>query len=403
MRFARILTTTLLATAAMTASAVAGGYSRGSANLDPFFETGTSYAAQMTVVSPTRGYETINGTPASAFVSPFDGSRADRDFAETYVNAGATVAFDIAGGFRCGGSIAQPYGAKTDYGFAQIITGTGTTTSAELGSLEIGGTCAYGMDVGPGKLHVLGGLFYQNLTYDEARGFGFGSPFGGGDLAFDDGGLGYRLGLGYTIPEIALKATLVYRSSVDHTLTGVVRNPAFPTPGSSVNGFADAETPQSVKLSLQSGIAPGWLAFGSVEWADWSVIQRVQVFANPGQLAPIAVPLAGVTVDAFFKDGWTVTGGVGHKFNDQWAGTFSITWDKGTSGADNPLGIVSSYSDSWTFAVGAAYDATPNVSIRGGLAYSILEDHVEVKEGGARIGYGTDHAIGGGLQIVGKF
>ena len=30
-------------------------------------------------------------------------------------------------------------------------------------------------------------------------------------------------------------------------------------------------------MKLQSGVAPGWLVFGSVKWTDWSVTEQLLV------------------------------------------------------------------------------------------------------------------------------
>src|SRR6185312_1347224 len=58
--------------------------------------------------------------------------------------------------------------------------------------------------------------------------------------------------------------------------------------------------PQSVEVKLQSGIAPGWLAFGSVKWTDWSVQKELLVLTDNPEVG---------SADIYnWKDGWTVTG-----------------------------------------------------------------------------------------------
>ena len=75
---------------------------------------------------------------------------------------------------------------------------------------------------------------------------------------------------------------------------------------------------------------PGWLVFGSVKWTDWSQIQFIPFC--PVGMSPCAPGSTAInTLDLFYRDGWTVSGGVGHKFNDQWSGAVSLTWDRGTS------------------------------------------------------------------------
>jgi long-chain fatty acid transport protein len=108
--------------------------------------------------------------------------------------------------------------------------------------------------------------------------------------------------------------------------------------------------PEAIELKLQSGIAPDWLAFGSVKWTNWSVLQRIP-FYNAGGVEVTALELG-------YRDGWTVTGGVGHKFNEQWSGAVSLTWDRGTSQGFGTL------TDTWTVGAGVAYSPNKNVEIR---------------------------------------
>nr|MCU0831647.1 outer membrane protein transport protein [Rhizobiaceae bacterium] len=388
-------------------------YSRGSANLDPLLEEGTYFATTFAYVAPQRGvasYQAAPGAPVidlSRVPNPGGGTSADT-FTEAYTTFSGTAALNLFGDLRCAATYAQPFGADADYGWTRLaliptLGGTASTTSSSLSSDELGLTCGYGFSAGPGKLHVIGGVFHQTINYDEARAFGYDSTVTGArgaDLSLSDDGIGYRLGVAYTMPEIALKASLMYRSEVDHRVEGVVRTDRIPGVGPIIPAYADATLPQSVKLAVQSGIAPGWLAFGSVEWTDWSVLQQVRVFAANGAPLPL-------TVDAFFKDGWTVNAGIGHKFSDLVSGSFSVTWDSGVSDVFNGA-TRSAFTDTWTFALGAAITPNENATIRAGLAYSILTAGSETGfnatggDGNVR-NYGTDYSIGGGISASLKF
>jgi long-chain fatty acid transport protein len=381
-----------LALSVMAGSALAGGYGRGSANIDTLFEEGTYTSSSMAVTSPTRSVATRNGIATSA--------AQGKEFAETYSNFGASVAFDVVGGVRCAGTFAQPYGADADYGTSRLALGASQTTSSSLGSSEFGATCSYSMEVGPGKAYFIGGIYNQNLDYNEIRGFGAAT------INMTDSGIGYRLGVGYTIPEVALKASLIYRSGVEHRMTGEQFIAAGPAAGT-YNIYADASLPQSTKLSLQSGVAEGWLVFGSVEWTDWSSIQAINVKCAQGYAGLCAAggnSPGNPSVDAYFSDGWNVNVGVGHKFNDMFSGSFSVSWDKGVS--ENFLGAKrSSFTDTWTFAVGGAFNPNPNASVRAGLAYSILTSGTEqgLAAGAPVLGYKTQDAITGGVSANFKF
>lgn len=376
-----------LALSVMAGSALAGGYGRGSANIDTLFEEGTYTSASFGVTAPSRGVATRNGVATTAATGV--------TFTENYSTFGASIGFDVMSGVRCAGTFANPYGANANYGASRILMGASSTTSNSLESSEFGATCAYSMDAGPGKAYFIGGLFHQSLNYNEIRGFGAAT------INMSDSSLGYRMGVGYAIPEVALKASLVYRSEVGHTMTGVQTIGVNP-----FNIYAKASTPQSLKLSLQSGVAEGWLVFGSVEWTDWSVLQQIKVKCaqsyGPFCVANGDSPGAP-SVDAYFRDGWTVNLGVGHKFSETISGSFSVTWDKGVSSKD-PGGVQrSGFTDTWTIAAGAAFNPNPNASLRAGLAYSILTGGAETAASGVVLGYGTDHAISGGVSANFKF
>jgi long-chain fatty acid transport protein len=404
-RFAIKSLVSAVALGAMASTALAGGYSRGSANVDPLFDEGTSITTSLGITSPSRGMAQVDGVATNATTGA--------DFASTYATFGATVATDLFGGARCAGSLAQPFGANADYGLARIAAdvngaaNTGpNTTSTTFESMEFGATCSYGMEAGPGKAFVFGGLFYQTLDYLETRGFGLGALSDSARIEMSDGAAGYRLGVAYTIPEVALKAVLSYRSSVDHRMEGEQVFKAPMPVAATFDIYAEATTPQSVKLALQSGIAEGWLAFASVEWTDWSVIQRVPVLCD-GTQAPFCVD-GGASpgqpgIDGYFGDGWTVNAGIGHKFNDLFSGSFSVTWDKGVSEAFMGANR-STFTDTWTFALGGAFTPNANSSFRAGAAYSILAGGSETGLGGGKtLTYDTDYALSLGLQGNVKF
>ena len=119
-------------------------------------------------------------------------------------------------------------------------------------------------------------------------------------------------------------------------------------------------------MKVQSGIAPDWLAFGSVKWTDWSQLQKVRFYCdNP--LVPLCASPAGATsLDLGYRDGWTISGGVGHKFNEQWSGAVSVTWDRGTSQG------YGTQTDTWTFGAGVAYSPNQNVEIRLGGVLGVM-------------------------------
>ncbi len=377
------LSATALLTVSVALAAIgqahAGGFNRGVANLDGLYgATQLGLYAGVTYVAPQRSYDTISGATIE-LGSPAGLNQGVVQFANDYTVPYASVGGRLFGDVNCVGSYSQPFGADSEY-YGAI---TFHIASQTLETNEYGLTCAYGFDLAKGRLSVIAGGFYETVDYSQARNFtqAFG-VVGDSDIELSGGSGGYRLGVGYEIPEYALKAQLLYRSQTNYDATGSYTNTPFqtlafaanqaailggqPPPYSmgdivayagqtSAGASAQASLPAIVDLTVQSGIAEGWLAFGSIKWTDWSVLQDIKVVEDiQGN--------AFSTTRFFFEDGWTVTGGLGHRFNPSLSGSMSLTWDKGVSTGWDTL------TDTWTIAGGLAYDVSSNIQIRGGGA-----------------------------------
>ncbi|WP_420962969.1 OmpP1/FadL family transporter [Brucella sp. IR073] len=319
-------------------AASAGGFSRGEADTDILFMEGNyGFRSSAIYVAPRRTYATLNGRDAS------DGAYSD----SFWVPSVALKAKLGASPVTCALTYTQPFGTDATYGEgaqnaeAETAMGQGLplinpTTKLSFSTDEYGATCAVRFDAGRGGLHLIGGVFYETFEYDEDTWFG-------SIHLEDDGGFGYRLGAAYDIPEYAMRFQVLYRSQVKHDAEGIFTASElaggygiigqFPSVGGGI-------LPQSVKLSAQSGIAPGWLVYGSVTWTDWSVLPHFR-YDVEGLIENIKI--------FNYKDGYTIQLGVGHEFTKQLSGTVNLTWDQGVgSGADIT-------TDTWTVGLGGEY------------------------------------------------
>ncbi|MCI5073805.1 outer membrane protein transport protein [Oricola sp.] len=398
-RGTKTITIGLFGATVLSSAALAGGFSRGSANLDGLYGDGFEFYSGVTFVSPGRSYENISGYSLEGFLDA-----PDQTFSNDYFIPYVSVGGKLAGNLNCVGSYTQPYGGDSEYsGAIQFDTAYQNFVVDELGL-----TCSVGFDAGPGRAYLIGGVFHESLDYNEAQDFQLYDGIPLPNPFFDDGvygpnagdvsslnltgeSWGYRIGVGFEIPEIALRGSLMYRSQTDYDATGMYSSTPFATiaahqiagdPDSpfygnyagalgyvqgnlyqsqlSTTASASASLPQSVEFALRSGIRPGWLAFASVKWTDWSVLQQIQVVEG----------IAGQDFSSssfFFKDGWTVTGGLAHQFNETLAGSFSVTWDKGVSGGYDTL------TDTWTVASGVRY-AKDNMTLSAGGAAIYLSE-----------------------------
>jgi long-chain fatty acid transport protein len=371
-----------LMTVAVNGAANAGGLERGGYNVDLLFDT-SRVGAEMsgTYVWPDRELNNVVDT------DPTDGTIGGKtngvSDSESYFvpRIGLRAAFGEH--VDCMIDYSQPWGAHTKPG--ADWAGAQNNIETKVESDNYAGTCSYKFDAGKGQFRVLGGAFYQEVYGFKTRLVApipefLGTGVGRLDLAGE--GWGWRAGAAYEIPEIAFRASLVYNSEVNlDNITGTVDltevpglvDPNNPYLGKVTDVYGSQAMPDSIELKIQSGIAPNWLAFGSVKWMDWSQLGTV-VFcdkATKGVLpcTPDPPNLGGgrlTSLDLFYRDGWTVTGGVGHKFNDQWSGAMSLTWDRGTTTG------LSAQTDTWTLGGGASYTPNQNVELRFGGAIGVL-------------------------------
>lgn len=336
--FTRLLAGSMLV-AVSAVGAQAGGFSRGTADTDILYEPGNfSMRTGVTIVSPRR-----------AFTQNDDAALVGRTYTERYVVPSFAAKMNIFEQLACAGTYVRAYGGNVDY--------TGRTTAGKLvedfSVDEFGLTCAIDFSVGPGNLYFLGGVFQEKFQYDRTELVLVApSTFAPASLELSGRDEGYRLGVGYDIPEIALRGQLIYRSGTNYGADGTLSLTGL----GAFDAVGVGSLPQSVELKLQSGIAPGWLAFANVKWTDWSVFDQLTVASLPRT----------TTDDYFWRDGWTVTGGVGHAFNDQISGLASLTWDRGV-GTGYDL-----QSDTWTLALGGSFRDQWGGELRGGVGLSYL-------------------------------
>lgn len=369
----------LAAGCALQTPALAGGLERGGYNIDLLFDPGR-FAAEsaVTFVAPQRKLKNVRDVDttslpplgAGAGGGDLNGLSTSADGSENYwvPRIGAKAAIGDAA--DCMFDYSEPWGAHKDPG--RDWAGANEDIETKVESRNYAMTCSYRVDAGPGQLRFIGGTFYQEVYGFQERlvqSFtGLPIPFTGvGRLDLEGDGWGWRAGVAYEIPEYAFRASLVYNSEVKlNDITGTLDL-------SQVNGTApfdvhgSQDMPDVLELKVQSGIAPDWLAFGSVKWTDWSQLQKVPFYCSSAITGVCNTTTAVTSLDLGYRDGWTVTGGIGHKFNDQWSGAVNVTWDRGTSQG------FGTNTDTWTLGAGAAYTPTENVEFRFAGAIGLLK------------------------------
>lgn len=335
------------ATLGIAVPAKAGGYDTGGRDWDFLFQEQTvAGEAGVRYIMPRRTLSNI--------VGPAFGPSIDTAEAEAFAVPHASLAVRLGDAARCMASYREPFGGHADYGTAWAYTAS--AVEQHFSSADLGLTCAASMAAGKGRLHVLGGVSYQEIDYELTQ---INPVFGPTSTNVSDSGVAWRIGLAYDIPEYALRASLVYNSAVDYRMTGT-----FTAGGRPVPIFGDITMPQSLQLRAQTGVAPNWLAFGSVTWTDWSVTDNMPLCAVGTPVCTQAAAVSGLTL--IWKDTWTVTVGAAHRFNEMVTATASLTWDQGATQG------FTSQTDTWLASLNAIITPAPNAELRVGGGIGVM-------------------------------
>ncbi|WP_410110952.1 OmpP1/FadL family transporter [Acinetobacter indicus] len=404
----------ILATVPMT-GAFAAAMDRSGQSIAAFLQPGNYFEAGISVLDPD-----VSGTNSAAL-----GGQATGDMASDYYFPSAALKLQVTDQFSFGVIYDQPFGAEAEYTAQSIaFNPTGNDgTRAEVTTENL--SFLFGFQPTE-NWNIYAGPVYQTAKGNVAlRGAAYSALAGYDATMKKDSEVGWLAGLAFQIPEIALKASLTYRSEIEHNLSTTETGlpPALPTPlgnlplGPYANGKTNVTTPQSVNLDFQTGVMANTVAFANVRWVNWDgfairptsfgdALDGLAGYApmigavDPATGAYLA-SLEGGNLVEYNKDQWSATVGVGRKFNEKWAGNMSVGWD---SGAGNPVTTLGPTEGYWNVGLGVQYSPAPNYFIAGGVKYFWLGDATALTVANPNVGEFTDnHAIGYGLKMGYRF
>ncbi|MEM1360382.1 MAG: outer membrane protein transport protein [Pseudomonadota bacterium] len=307
-----------------TTSAFAGGIDRSGQLINPLFRDGTYAEVTYGYSQPDMtGTDLITGgstnNVAHGFDSPSFGFKTDIT---------DQVSFSILG--------AEDYGADIRYTTDPRTSALGGTKAITNGyTITFLGRYKFNEN-----FSVHGGLKVNRqdgqITLD---GLAYG-PLAGYNVQLDDDiGFGGVIGAAYERKEIGLRVALTYNSKIRHEFdTNETQNGMPLGPQSTTT----TDMPQSVNLDFQTGVAPDWLVFGTIRWAEFSefLVEPV-VFER----------LTGVGL-VELEDVVTYTLGVAHQFNENWAASVAYIYEEPGERLISPL---SPYTGWQAVQLGARY------------------------------------------------
>lgn len=378
----------------------AAALDRSGQSISAFLQPGNYFEAGLSVLDPT-----VEGKSTTA-----TGSQSISDMGDDYTFYNAALKLQLTDYLSFGLIYDQPFGADAEYQDSTLFTNAAGNTKVEVDTQNI--SMLFGVQ--PIKnVNLYAGGVYQTVKGNvQLRGAGYGgiNAFGGYNADIpEDSAAGWLAGAAYQIPEIALKASVTYRSEIKHKVN-VDESSAGAGPIAAIlnnaTGSTDITTPQSVNLDLQTGIMANTVAFANVRWVNWKDFAiRPYAFGVAANAATAAVGGKGFDLVAYTDDQWSVNAGVGRKLNEQWAGNVSVGWD---SGAGNPITTLGPTEGYWNLGVGVQFSPAANYFISGGVKYFWLGD--AKAQSGAQFNtdnyladFTDNHAIAYGMKIGYRF
>lgn len=396
-----------------TTSVFAAGLDRSGQSIAAFLQPGNYFETGISILDPEVKGKDTSGNQTG-------------DMASDYYFPHAALKIQATDHFSVGLIYDQPFGADAEYSGNNTFVenrpvpfkgGTSVTVDTQNLNLLFGYQPNENWNLYAGAVYqtVDGTVLLRGTTYSVFNGYDFRTG--------EDESVGWLAGVAYQIPEIALKASVTYRSEIEHKMNasenfgaaGYISIPGAPGQSAQLNqlmtalnassGETKLTTPQSVNIDFQTGIMANTVAFANIRWVDWSNF-KVQPYNFAklskvvGQNPTINKPNGFNLID-YKEDQISATVGVGRKFNERWGGNVSVGWD---SGAGNPVTTLGPTEGFWSVGTGVRFSPAENYFIGAGVKYFWLGDADAVTGAHSNAGKFTNNdAIAYGLNIGYKF
>jgi long-chain fatty acid transport protein len=262
----------------------------------------------------------FNGPSGPVFVEGNTG-----DMLDSTTNWAAAFKGDINERFSFVLGFDQPFGVNTTYGQGSFPSPelSYAGTQGELNTYQLTAVLAYDVT---DQIKVYGGLRAERLDANADVPFVVGYS-----VSTDENwGYGYLVGASWSRPEKAQRVALTYHSEIKHDLDASESFSRLPDAPERSDGF-EINTPQSVTLDFQSGVAPKTLVFGSIRWVNWADFSIVPPFYEE---------VTGIPLVDYEKDWWTYQLGVGRQLTDALSGSFFVTYEPSVDEVLTALGPV---------------------------------------------------------------
>lgn len=233
-------------------------------------------------------------------------------------------------------------------------------------------TALVGMKLGEKRnVQVYAGPAIQKLNGEvHLRGNTYASASGYDANISTDTALGWVAGVSYSKPEIALKASLTYRSEIEHETSIAEYYPLAPLVNLPLKQTTDfrVSLPESINFDFQTGLSAKHRLLGTakvryVPWGDFAITPPL--YNQVSKTRP-EFQKDGLNIVDYAKDQWSAELGLAKQVNDKLAVSGTVGWDSGAGNPATTLGPIEGY---YSVGLGAKYNITPNWALSAGAKY----------------------------------
>ena len=300
--------------------AQAGGWDRSGQDTSIILKEGNLLEVLSVTVKPS-----VTGTYNSGSGS---GTGAIANGVPSYSMTNLALRTEISDGLSLAIIQDTPFGAEVDWAGTAGVGFGGIKAKIESSAT----TLLVGYDID--NVTIYGGLKNQSFSASATNPLVAGYSV----TSTTDTSIGYVVGAAIEKPEIAMRVALTFSSKVGHDV--VVTEAAPVISAAARDNPLSADTPESLNLDFQTGIAENTLLFGSIRYVKWT-----QTDLKPALYAYVT-GLGGPEKSLKKFDDNTVSYslGLGRKFTDQWSGAVTYGTEAKLGGDGSPLGPTDGYS-----------------------------------------------------------
>lgn len=218
------------------------------------------------------------------------------------------------------------------------------------------------------------GLMVEHIEARLKSASGIGVGAANGVVRGDDTGFGFTLGAIWN-PSSSTSLGLGFRSAIQHTLEGTTFLSGLPIAGVGGSIKAGTTLPEVVTFSLRQAVSPSLMLLGTVEWTNWSRLDKLDVICTSG--ASAICPAIGTLAQHLplnWHDGWFFSLGLEQKYNDKLTLRTGVAYE--ISPIQNPDERTPRVPDSdriWA-SVGATYKWSEMTSFDLAYSHIFIED-----------------------------